>query len=486
MLRAGVRHDAFIGHREGSATDLHLAVLAVSVTAGAWWARPVPWPAATLLVGVAIARRRPWWLVVGGFLLAGSLAARSWDGLAPPAERPVAGWVVLRTDPARLGAGVSAVAEYGGRRYLVSGYGPPGRRLERHLAGEAIEVTGRIRALPPGQATRWAVRHVVARLELEFVLDHDPGPPVAVAANRVRRLLEQGVVDWPELERSLFLGLVIGDDRAQPPEIVEAFRAAGLSHLTAVSGQNVAFVLIAAGPLLRRLRPLPRWIVTIGLVGWFAGLTRFEPSVLRASGMALLAATAFWRGWQAGPGRLLALTVVAVTLLDPLLVHSVGWWLSVAATAGLATVARPLAARLPGPRWLAVPLAVTLAAQLGVFPLSTIIFGRTPLYAPLTNLLAVPVAGLVMVWGLPAGLVAGALPPLAPVVQGPSLLATRWVLAVARLAARLEPGWPPVPTAALQLGVLGLVLALPRRSTGGPEPADDLAVRSRGRSASGR
>ncbi len=372
----------------------------------------------------------------------------------------MAGWVTLRTDPDRFGAGVSAVATFEGRRYLATGYGPPGRRLERVLAGEVVEVTGHLRAFSPGEAQRWAARHVVGRLDLEYVLDTEPGPPVAIAANRVRRSLELGVEQWPELERSLFLGLVIGDDRAQPPELVDAFRVAGLAHLTAVSGQNVAFVLIAAGPLLHRLRPLPRWVVTIGLVAWFAGLTRFEPSVLRASGMAMLAATAFWRGWRTGPGRLLALTAVGVTLLDPLLVRSVGWWLSVSATAGLAGLARPLAARLPGPQWFAVPLAVTLAAQLGVAPVSALVFGRMPLFAPITNLLAVPVAGLVMVWGLPAGLVAGAVPAAAVLVHLPSLLATRWVLAVGRLAARLEPGWPPLPTAVLQIGLLGVLLAV--------------------------
>ena len=58
--------------------------------------------------------------------------------------------------------------------------------------------------------------------------------------------------------RSLFTGLVIGDDREQPADLADAFRGAGLTHLLAVSGQNVAFALALAGPLLRRLRLWPR------------------------------------------------------------------------------------------------------------------------------------------------------------------------------------------------------------------------------------
>ena len=69
----------------------------------------------------------------------------------------------------------------------------------------------------------------------------------------MRALIDRGADELPADQAALTRGLVIGDDRDQPPAMVERFRASGLSHLTAVSGQNVAFVLAAAGPLLRRL-----------------------------------------------------------------------------------------------------------------------------------------------------------------------------------------------------------------------------------------
>ena len=73
-----------------------------------------------------------------------------------------------------------------------------------------------------------------------------------MASNRVRELVERGASALPSDHAALARGLVIGDDRDQPPEMVERFRASGLSHLMAVSGQNVAFVIAAAGPVLRR------------------------------------------------------------------------------------------------------------------------------------------------------------------------------------------------------------------------------------------
>src|SRR5262249_58586162 len=110
--------------------------------------------------------------------------------------------------------------------------------------------------------------------------------------------------------------------------------------------------------------------VTVGLIGWFALLTRFEPSVVRAAAMAAIAATATVLGRPASTVRLLSLAVAVMVLIDPLLVWSVGWWLSVGATGGIAVLATPLAVRLPGPRPLAQTLAITAAAPGGGAPVA--------------------------------------------------------------------------------------------------------------------
>jgi competence protein ComEC len=160
--------------------------------------------------------------------------------------------------------------------------------------------------------------------------------------------------------------LVIGDDREQPRDMIDRFRASGLSHLTAVSGQNVAFVLAAFGPLLVRLRPWPRWALTVVVIAWFVVITRFEPSILRAGVMAGLAATAFATGRERSTLRILAVAVTALLLVDPLLAWSVGFWLSVGATAGVCTVGPWLASRLVRARTAGSSVGITLGAQVGV------------------------------------------------------------------------------------------------------------------------
>src|SRR4051794_37776574 len=135
----------------------------------------------------------------------------------------------------------------------------------------------------------------------------------------------------PADRRALFTGFVLGDDRGQRPEVVEDFRASGLSHLLVVSGENVAFVLALAAPLLKRLRLGARWAVGLGVLATFGVLTRWEPSVLRAIAMATVTMTAMAIGRPASSGRVVAIAVTAVLLIDPLLVGSVGFLLSVGA-----------------------------------------------------------------------------------------------------------------------------------------------------------
>ena len=117
-----------------------------------------------------------------------------------------------------------------------------------------------------------------------------------------------------------------------------------------------------------------------------------------------------------------------------------GFWLSVGATVGVCVAAPWWTRHLPGPLWLRRALGVTLGAQVGVALPSLLVFHRLPLVSPLANLAAVPVAGFVMLYGLPAGLLGAALPSvLQRLVMAPAVVGTRWTATVAGVAAAVEP-----------------------------------------------
>src|SRR5581483_9265257 len=159
------------------------------------------------------------------------------------------------------------------------------------------------------------------------------------------------------------------------------------------------------------------------------------------SAMAALAVTAATLGREASRLRLLALAVALLVLVDPFLVRSVGFQLSVGASLGIVLVAPAIADRLPGPRAIADALAVTVAAQVGVAPMSIAAFGGVPLASVPANLLAAPAAAAVMVWGVGAGLVAGvAGGPTATLLHQPTSLLIGWISAVAHGCAALPLG----------------------------------------------
>jgi competence protein ComEC len=105
---------------------------------------------------------------------------------------------------------------------------------------------------------------------------------------------------------------------------------------------------------------------------------------------------------------------------------------------------------------------VTLGAQVGVALPSWLVFHRLPLVSLPANLLAVPVAGFVMLWGIPAGLLAAASPPLAPLLMAPCAAGTKWVSTVAALAAQAEPS-PRAAAVGWLTVVIGVAFVLIRR-----------------------
>ncbi|HEY6533913.1 MAG TPA: ComEC/Rec2 family competence protein [Acidimicrobiales bacterium] len=417
------------------------AVVAMALAAGAGALVPLAVPVVVALVAVAgaLVWGRALLLVAAVALLAAGLSHQAWSGLTPLPPGPFAGTVTLVSDPTSSFGGWKVDARTSVGRVELLASGGAGGRLSSRQAGERVEVTGRIERLSD---PTWAVpRHVRARLVAERIVPVDDGGPLMGAVNGIRGLVVRGADSLPADQRALFLGFVLGDDRGASVLVADDFDGAGLSHLLVVSGQNVAFVLAVATPALSRLRLRGRLVATLGVILLFAAVTRFEPSVLRAATMAAIGATAVAVGRPVSGVRVVALAVTGLLLVDPLLVHSVGFRLSTAAALGIVVLARPLARALPGPGWLSLPLAVTLAAQAAVAPLLVPAFGPMPVAAVPANLLAEPVAGLVMMWGCTAGLVAGLVPsPLAAVLHWPTRAGLWWVAGVARTGAGLPLG----------------------------------------------
>ncbi len=411
---------------------------AVGAVTGSWLLIDFPLVLAVAVAAACLWRPGPVLAFAACAAFAGLLGSQALDGLADPPEGPVEGWVTLIDDPRPLGThGTRVAVRLGQARLEARAYGAVSARLDDLLAGERVQVSGTAR---PAESDWHRWRHVAATMNVDAVGDRAGAAPLAAFTNRVRRLLDSGARSLPDDSRAMFSGMVYGDDRGQSPRLYDDFRAAGLGHLLVVSGQNVAFVLALASPLVTRTRPGVRLVVLLALLGVFAVLTRFEPSVLRAVTMAGVAVISAALGRPETGRRTLAWAVAAVVVADPFLVRVLAFQLSVCATCGLLWITPALAEKLPGPRPLRLAVATTAGAQLAVTPLLVAVFGTVPVAALPANVVAGPATAPVMMWGLTGGLGAGlAGGPVAWLIHRPTAALLWWVRGVASAAAAAPP-----------------------------------------------
>jgi competence protein ComEC len=329
----------------------------------------------------------------------------------------------------------------GGRRVLLTASGDVAGQLRILSAGESVVLRGWCSELE-GFDLRWRWKHAVGEVHVtEIVGVGRARAPLDRVANELRGLVLAGSAHLTPVDRALLSGFLLGDTRGVPRELTEQFRAAGLTHLTAVSGENVAFVMALFAPMLRRAGLRGRVALALVVLVCFGTMTRWEPSVLRAIAMATVALLAGALGRPTTGLRVLLLAAIVLVLVDPFLVHQVGFLLSCGASLGIALFSKPITARLRGPAWMREVLGVTAAAQLGVAPVLIPVFGSMPLVALPANLVAVPLAAPLTMWGLVAGVVGGVARPLSPaiprVLELPTVGLLHALISVADLAARV-------------------------------------------------
>jgi competence protein ComEC len=365
------------------------------------------------------------------FVVVACHSGAQWHRLATPQTGEYSGIAYARSDAHTRNGALSMIVEVEGENFRLVVRGPARGDLVRVMMGDALLIDADRRAYDARRLRFSAGRHVQG--DLREVTVHATAPSRALwhrAANRIHRVVDRGSRTMSHDDASLVRGLVLGDESRQPPRMTEAFRAAGLGHLLAVSGQNVAILLAALTPALRRLSRWPRLAAALGIVASFALVTRLESSVVRAGVMAAIVQVAYAIGRDVAPLRALCLTVTAMVVMDPLAVWSVGFVLSVAATAGLVVITPLLGSGI---------VAATASAQIAVAPFVVLWFRSMPVVALATNVLAVPVGSAVMMVAPPLLLAAAFLPDtLAAWCVAPVAAAVRLLWWVAEWGLRLS------------------------------------------------
>lgn len=299
--------------------------------------------------------------------------------------------------------------------------------------------------------------------------------------DRAEAALARGM---PEREAALARGFVLGEDDRIDHRTREDFQRSNLTHLLAVSGENVILLCVLAWPLLAvlGLTLRARLIGALCLIAIYVPVTGAGPSIQRAGVMGaagLIAALADRprSRWYA------VLLAVAVTLaINPRADGDVGWQLSFAAVVGILLWSGRLANALSGDaargsvrRAVVEGIAVTVAATVATAPLMAEAFDQFSPAALPANVLALPAVAPAMWLGMLAG-IAGQLPlvPVEPLNWLDSLClayiaqiahwlsAPRW----AQLTVQLASVWAVVAAYAVLLGAMEILIRWLQRRNG--------------------
>jgi competence protein ComEC len=290
-----------------------------------------------------------------------------------------------------------------------------------------------------------------ARLSLPVLVGVALLVALAVArAGEIRARAEAGLGEgMPPREAALARGFVLGDDEGLDHGTKEDFIRAGLSHLTAVSGENVTLLALLAMPVLAAFGlPLrERLVWAIGLIAFYVPLAGSGPSIQRAGVMGAAGLMATLTGRRASRLYALGLALAVTVAIDPGVAGNVGWQLSFAAVLGILMLASSIrewllartGRRGPWRRALAEGIAVTVSATVATAPLIAYVFEELSLTSLAANVLVLPAVAPAMWLGMLAAALAQ-IPgvPLAP-LNGLDALFLAYIAQVASWCGR--PGW---------------------------------------------
>jgi len=203
----------------------------------------------------------------------------------------------------------------------------------------------------------------------------------------------------PEDTAALASAILLGDRSAIDNATEEIFRISGITHLVAVSGSHLSMLLsLAMGffGFIHIKRRTPVIVFYIILVWFFVLITGCSFSVIRAAVMCTLVFVAFLIRREADPLSSLSFSVLLLALINPFAIFDIGLQLSALSTASIIIYAPLLNKRLPVFSPIKELITATIAAQIGVLPLSALYFSDISLISPITNIFAVPLSNIAM------------------------------------------------------------------------------------------
>lgn len=414
-----------------------------SATSDLWWVADGVWLVVGLLIAAIGLVFKPRWillllLIAGGVIglwrgMQERVGVRAYEGLIDQTVT-VTGIVAEDPDVDSRGQTVLRLKEV-----EILGRSLPGMvwvsapRHEQVQRSDSVTVQGQLK---PGFGSFAGVMYRATIMTVKREAARD----IAVDVRNWFANAFRSVVGEPQA--SLGLGFLLGLRRALPPELLDALKIAGLTHVIVASGYNLTILVRFARRLLAKRSKFWAFAVAGALVLAFIMITGMSPSMSRAGLVAFLSLLAWYYGRSFHPVILLFFVAALSLLINPSYGwNDLGWALSFLSFAGVMILAPLLQAYFFGdkkPGTVRQILGETFSAQLVTAPLLIMTFGQISVVGLLANLLILPFVPLAMLLTFITGIVTA----VVPMVGAWLALPTEWLLGAMVAVAQWCAGLP--------------------------------------------
>lgn len=314
--------------------------------------------------------------------------------------------------------------------------------------GDVVEVDTRIYEFPeqrnPHQFDygEWLnLQGISAHGELQNILRIEEGYWFSFG-NAREHILKDIDQLFEEEQASFAKAILLGYKDDLSPEAKQEFSRAGLSHIMAVSGLHVGFIVAPFWLLIPFLwsSKKGKWLGLIGLTVLlilYAGITGFSPSVSRASLMAWLLTYGRLFHKTRNSINLTAVAAIILLMINPNQLFDAGFQLSFGAVFTILFV-MPEAQRIIPQKhqftWTGTFLTIILVSivvQIGLFPILIEYFGEFSIVGPISNALVIPLLSIVVPFGLGIVVLYSSIPQLFEILAIPIELLMKWIQGVA-------------------------------------------------------
>lgn len=260
------------------------------------------------------------------------------------------------------------------------------------------------------------------KVEEAKIINKNQLSPILISINNIKeKMIDNANRNMPKRTANLLLGILIGERDNIQEDIIESFRTANLSHILAVSGAHTSYIILGITYLISKSKTPKRigYIITIIILLIFIIITGASYSVVRACIMAIVVIGAKICYRKENFFTSICISLIIILIQNPFAINDIGLKLSFMGTAGIVIFNKSITnffIKLKIKQKIAEALSVTFSAQLMIMPITILNFNTISLTFFISNILASPLLGIIIIFGFISIFISSILNPISKIL----------------------------------------------------------------------